>query len=45
MKLPNGITGLFEDDVLPETDWKLFKQLCYEFAIHNGGKILDLKEF
>lgn len=44
MKLPNGITGFYElnSDAPPRVDWKPFKQLCFDVALRNGGKV---KEF
>ncbi len=43
MKLPNGIAGFFDSKTneLPQVDGKKFKQLCFDFAIRNDGKVID----
>lgn len=43
MKLPNGITGFMDAKTteFPEVDGKQFKQLCFDFAIHIGGKVTE----
>lgn len=43
MKLPNGVTGFFYDEPPPEVDGKIFKQLCFDFAPRNGGKVMGFK--
>lgn len=41
MKLPNGVTGFYTSKTNdpPQVDGKKFKQLCFDFAFHNGGKV------
>lgn len=43
MKLANGITGFYNSEAnKPQyVDWKQFKQLCFDFASSNGGKVQD----
>lgn len=43
MKLPNGVTGFYSSvvDNPPRVNGKQFKQLCFEFAYRNQGKVLD----
>jgi hypothetical protein len=43
MKLPNGITGFYnsEADKPPQVDEKQFKQLCFDSACRNSGKVID----
>lgn len=43
MKLPYGVTGFFEAEAPPETDGRLFKQLCFDFASRNSGKVINFK--
>jgi hypothetical protein len=46
MILPNGITGSYDSESIkpPQVNGKLFKQLCFEFASCNGGKVIDFNE-
>ncbi|MGG3891252.1 hypothetical protein [Metabacillus fastidiosus] len=43
MKLPNGITGFStsEANKPPQVEEKQFKQLCFHFVTHKGGKVID----
>lgn len=43
MNLPNGVTGFYDSDANkpPQINGKQFKQLCFEFATMNGGKVID----
>ena len=43
MKLPNGVTGFSDSEANkpPKVDGKLFKQLCFDLAARNGGKVLE----
>ncbi|MBS4220748.1 hypothetical protein KHA96_20835 [Bacillus sp. FJAT-49711] len=43
MKLPNGITGFYgsKANTPPQVDGKQFKQLCFDFASRNRGKVID----
>ncbi|MBD8071635.1 hypothetical protein [Bacillus sp. PS06] len=41
MLLPNGITGFYDIQMPPEVDRKQFKQLCFDFASWNRGKVID----
>ncbi|MCA1201953.1 hypothetical protein ACTHAL_000786 [Priestia flexa] len=43
MKLPNGVTGFYDSKVNkpPQVDGKQFKQLCFDFASRNSGKVID----
>lgn len=43
MKLPNGVTGFYNSETNdpPQVDGKQFKQLCFDFAIRKGGKVID----
>ncbi len=43
MKLPNGITGFYDLKVNPppQVDGKQFKQLCFDIASRNNGKVID----
>ncbi|MBY0097999.1 hypothetical protein [Mesobacillus maritimus] len=46
MILPNGVTGFYDSESKkpPQVNGKLFKQLCFEFASWNGGKVIDFNE-
>ncbi|MFP7298591.1 hypothetical protein [Neobacillus niacini] len=43
MKLPNGVSGFydFEGNKPPRIDGKQFKQLCYQIAASNGGRVIE----
>lgn len=43
MKLPNGITGFYDSkaNTPPQVDGKQFKQLCFDIASRNRGKLID----
>lgn len=43
MRLPNGITGFYSSKANnpPQVDGKQFKQLCFHFVSHKGGKVID----
>src|SRR5687767_12355815 len=43
MILPNGVTGFSDSEANPpqKVDGKQFKQLCFDFAARNGGKVLE----
>lgn len=44
MKLPNGITGFYEQlNEPPKIDRKQFKQLCFSIIKNNGGTVLEFK--
>ncbi|WP_045521043.1 hypothetical protein [Neobacillus niacini] len=45
MKLPNGITGFYENhNEPPMIDGKQFKQICFNLIKSYGGTILEFKE-
>ena len=46
MILSNGVTGFYdsESNKPPKVNGKLFKQLCFNFAACNGGKVIDFNE-
>lgn len=45
MKLPNGITGFYENHFEPPMiDDKQFKLLCFNLIKSNGGRVLEFKE-
>jgi len=43
MKLPNGVTGFYHSKANkpPQVDGKQFKQVCFDIASRNGGKVID----
>jgi len=43
MKLPNGVTGFYDSKLNkpPQVDGEQFKQLCFDFASRNRGKVMD----
>ncbi|MDM5329935.1 hypothetical protein [Neobacillus sp. CF12] len=43
MILPNGVTGFYDSEANkpPTVDGKQFKQLCFDFAARNGGKVIE----
>lgn len=43
MILPNGVTGFSDSEANkpPKVDGKQFKQLCFDLAARNGGKVIE----
>lgn len=47
MKLPEGVSGFHNSKTNsppPKVDGRLFKYLCFKFALHSGGKVIDFHE-